>query len=531
MKKRIYIWPIAVILVFDVICFCFFQFQYPYHFFFKGQNQLFLMSWSYVDTLFTKPAWVSCLVGEFLTQFYYYDVVGAAILTVSLTILFWLAYQALSCLNLNKWIVLAVAMAVVVREASCHFYYVYTLSSTFTLIGGLLMFLTFYKLMRYRWLWALIAVLFGTLLCYWMFGYGVWPFLLLSAVAVWKVTVPVTVAFACLLPFTRSYYNLTTTDLCQYPGVESMHAPDFDRETDLHMMHSYETGDWDDVIETAQTDRVLNAYRGGVTSVMSLSQSEMVSSTVRRFFYNLVQAQNGKLPDVLLEYTPNYLGTFTSMIGTTIPMLMFMNLHELYYAIGDISRAERGAFMSCVSVPGNRNAYTIKRLAECALVRNDQKAIDKYLGLLRQTIPYRDWAEKAQTDKRYRLKAQYINRQDTISPSEDSYNILTQLLKSNPQNEVALDYLLCSLLIKKDLDNFKLNYDMYCSERSRNRKLYQEALCIWLVQNGTSEEEWQKYIRDEKILNRLEEYKVEKASPRFADTYWYYFDVFNLGAN
>lgn len=105
---------------------------------------------------------------------------------------------------------------------------------------------------------------------------------------------------------------------------------------------------------------------------------------------------------------------------------------------------------------------------------------------------------------------------------------MTQLLKSNPENEVALDYLLCSLLLKKDVDCFKRDYDQYCTDRPRIRKLYQEALCIWLMKNNASQEEWQKYIKDEQVMGRLKEYMAEKGSPRFADTYWFYFDVFNL---
>jgi len=32
-------------------------------------------------------------------------------------------------------------------------------------------------------------------------------------------------------------------------------------------------------------------------------------------------------------------------------------------------------------------------------------------------------------------------------------------------------------------------------------------------------------------MSRLKEYMAGKPSPRFADTYWFYFDVFNLGGN
>ena len=525
------LWPIVIIAGLAVVCFCFFLLFYPSHFYFKGQNQLFLMSWQYVSTLFAKPAWAACLAGEFLTQFYYNNMAGATILTASFIALFWLAYQALDSLKLNRWIVLAGASLVVVHEASCHLYYGYQLSSTFALIGGLLMFLMLHRLMVHRWPWALAVLLVGTLLGYWLFGYGVWAFLLLSAIRVWRITIPVAVAFAALLPLARSHYNLTYSDLCQYPGVESLHAPDFLKETDFHMMRSYETGDWDDVVKTAESDPLLNILTEKGSKQKKLIPEAQVSSTVRRFLYNLVQAQRGNLPDVLLNYYPNYLGTYTSMIGTNLPMMMFMNLHEFYYAIGDISRAERGAFMTCVSVPSNRNAYTIKRLAECALIRNDHKATEKFLGLLRQTMQYRDWAESAPSNNSYKLKAQYINKQDTISPSEDSHNILTQLLKSNPKNEVALDYLLCSLLLKKDIDGFKRDYDLYCTESPRIRKVYQEALCIWLMKQQASEEEWHKYIKDKQVLSRLEEYKAEGVSPSFADTYWFYFDVFNLENN
>ena len=103
----------AVVMGFTLICFCFFQLSYPYHFFFKGQNQLFLMSWSYVTTLFAKPAWMACLAGEFLTQFYYYDYAGAMILTMVLTLLLVLVYISVYRLLPKRWLALAVAVGMV----------------------------------------------------------------------------------------------------------------------------------------------------------------------------------------------------------------------------------------------------------------------------------------------------------------------------------------------------------------------------------------------------------------------------------
>ena len=532
--NRIRKWPLLIIIAFAVICFGFFQIFYPYHFFFKGQNQLFLMSWQYVGTLLDKPAWVACAVGEFFTQFYYYDWAGAAILTAALTAVLVMTYIVLISLELKKLdygLSMILAAGVALREASCHLFYGYTLSSTIALIGGLVVFLLLQEMLKQKWYWALAAILPGAVLCYWMFGFGVWVFLLLAAITEWKVAVPVALGFACLLPAVRGHYNLTYADLCQYPGIEKMHVPDFLKETDFRMMHSYQTGDWDDVVETAENDPLLSILTEKGVAPKRLKPEAQLSSTVRRFLYNLVQAQRGNLPDVLLNYYPNYLGTFTNMVGTNLPMMMFMNLPEFYYAIGDISRAERGAFMTCVSVPNNRNAYTIKRLAECALIRNDEKAAKKFLRLLRQSIPYRDWADSAGNDERYKQKANFVNLQDSISPSEESHYILTQLVKSNPENLVALDYMLCSDLQKKDIDAFKSDYDAYCTDKPRIKKLYQEALCIWLMKQQASEEEWQKYIKDQQVRSRLKEYMAESRSPRFADTYWFYFDVFNLEGN
>ena len=138
--NRIRKWPLLIIIAFAVICFGFFQIFYPYHFFFKGQNQLFLMSWQYVGTLLDKPAWVACAAGEFFTQFYYYDWAGAAILTAALTTVLVLTYIVLISLELKKLdygLSMILAAGVALRETSCHLFYGYTLSSTIARRNGI----------------------------------------------------------------------------------------------------------------------------------------------------------------------------------------------------------------------------------------------------------------------------------------------------------------------------------------------------------------------------------------------------------
>ena len=104
--------------------------------------------------------------------------------------------------------------------------------------------------------------------------------------------------------------------------------------------------------------------------------------------------------------------------------------------------------------------------------------------------------------------------------------IMMELLESNPNNTIALHYLLCSDLLLKDMKNFKRDYDRFCMDQGRepNERLFQEALCIWLAGTNAKPEEWEKYIHDSQVFNRFVKYNQQRGSNQFADTYWYYFD-------
>jgi hypothetical protein len=49
-------------------------------------------------------------------------------------------------------------------------------------------------------------------------------------------------------------------------------------------------------------------------------------------------------------------------------------------------------------------------------------------------------------------------------------------------------------------------------------------LCIWLAGTQASQEEWQRYIKMNDVMQRFVEYNNQRGNPRFKGTYWYYFD-------
>lgn len=449
-----------VMALWTVAIWCFFQFWYPYHFFFQEQNQIFLCSWDYISTYFEKSGGLARLIGDFLTQFYYYLYVGAIILISCLLLIGTLLYKALRNFKVSKAVALILTLAMMTSVAVCHFSTSYRLSSTISIVG-----------------WGLL-------------------FWLVSLLPCWKKQLAV-LALAILPVYL----------LFGLPKIKKLQGPDLILEKDFAVDCEYYFGNHDEVIHLVE------------------SSSQRTDQMI--FFYNLVQAQRGELPDHLMKFTPNILGTFYK-IGPETPMLTIRNMNELYWALGDMTFTERAAMMTNVFSHDNRNVRMIRRLAECNIVSGDTLAAEKYLRILDKTLIYKRWADNVRLYGKdiYQKKMQMVNRRDTITITDNAHFLMMQLLDTNSDNIVALDYILCSTLLLKDITNFKRDYDRYCIEtgKPRLKTLYQEALCIWLAGTDASQEDWEKYIQRAEVFQRFQQYNQQRGSIQFKGTYWYYFD-------
>lgn len=448
-----------VMALWAIAFFVFFQFWYPYHFFFQEQNQLFLWSWDYIST-YNHNGGLALLLGDFLTQFYYYLYVGAIILTICLLLVGTLLYKALRNFKVGKMIALILALVVMTFMAVCHFSISYRLSSTIAMIGWCLL------------LW-LVSMMNGWKMRLMLLALGILPTWLLFGL----------------------------------PEIKKLQGPNLILEKDFAVDCEYYFGNHDKVIRMVEgsekwTDQML-------------------------FFYNLAQAQRGELPDHLLKFTQNYLGTFEK-IGPETPMLTIRNMNELYWALGDMTFTERAAMMTNVFSHNNRNVRMMRRLAECNIVSGDSLAAEKYLRILDKTLVYGKWAENMRQHGKqiYQKKMQMVNQHDTITITDNAHFLMMQLLDANADNTIALDYILCSNLLLKDITNFKRDYDRYCIDtgKPRLKPLYQEALCIWLAGTNAPQEEWEKYIKKADVFQRFQQYNEQRGSTQFKGSYWYYFD-------
>jgi len=475
-----------LILLWGVGCFLFFQMKYPYHFFYQEQNQLFLLDENYVLSYFDKPAWVACLVGDFLTQFYYYLYAGPAILTAVLLLLGDLARRSLDrCFSysvhkkLVSWGSFVLALVLMTLEARLSLYEAYRLSGIVALTGGVALWLLHDGLcdkIPYWWMRTLTLFLSSSL-AFWMFGCGYLALFLLEMLRIllptfrlrrryWAIIPLLLVALLpnLMLPKVSEHYRLGKKITLLYPGERKW--VDESAAMMLERNFAYDN----------------EYYFGHYEKVVQMYESNTEPETEEMcFFYCLSLAQLNLLPDRLMTMERPILGTFYK-IGPETPLYTIKMINELYYLLGDMTYAERAALLANTFSPNGRNVRMVKRLVEVNLVKDDIPAAMKYLRLLSKTWVYRQWAsdhtpgtmsEKVKAEIAYKQK--YLNRSDHIRVGDDCYTILTQLLDSNPDNIVALDFLLCSDIVARQKKVFLRDYQQY---GPRNKALYQQALTL-----------------------------------------------------
>ncbi|MCK9159723.1 MAG: inorganic phosphate transporter, partial [Bacteroidaceae bacterium] len=489
------------------------------------QMQLFLLTSDYLQSYFDKPAWLACMTGDFFTQFYYWVGGGAVVLTFSILILGYFVHRAFVQCGFRRG-TYAIAVVVMTVEAVRHFGWLYTLSSTYALIGGTGMFLIYCRfkdLSKIRnWIMALIL----SPLTYWLFGYGCWVFVLLlfvRGIMQRRIVIPgivllITIVFPLCL---RGLYLLTRSEIYTYPGLGQLQKPEWITETLFGL--DCET------------------YFNHPRQVIRMARRSGLKLPQVSYFYNLAQAEQGTLADSLLTfYQPISKGLFLDINSRSSLFNIYFG-NEVFYRLGAMTLTEHAAILASVFSPGNRNVRMVKRLAEVNMINNDTLGAMKYLRLLDCTLFYKTWAAKRMfathspsVSTWLDAKRRYIMKSDTIRRADAYPMVLRGLLNANPENRMALDYLLCGDLLNKELVGFMNDYRQYCIKRKmiETPQIYQEALLICYSLGQLTLDELKRCGIRSDIIHDLSEYteiyKKNKGDghvlqPLFGHTYWFYY--------
>lgn len=533
-----------------ILCFAFFQVMYHYHFYYQEQNQLFLWSADYLKTYLDKPGWLACMTGDFLTQFYYYPHVGPLILTLMLLLLGHNVRCATQVAGARlSWSPYLASFIVMTLFAALSLDHDYRLSSLLAMSGGTSVFrvsskqlfntLSYIKKLdhmqggdkaveskRLPHYVSAISIIISIPVCHWFFGSGVWAYCIFVLIGCLNyIMLPYNylrlgcmVLMMFILLLGKRLYFVSFSDLYTYPKFGKFVKPELELEKTFAVDFEY--------------------YRGNYNKVMRIVEREKEPNAYMTFFYNLVVAQNKGLTDNLLKFSNNNLGTFYT-IGPNTSTLTNRSLGELYWLLGDMTFAERAALLGNISSPSARNIRQIKRLAEINLVTGETEAAKKFLRILQKTFVWRHWAdrvfagmgrhataEEIATIKPYLDKQKFVNTRDTLRGDENCYTIMTELAESNTHNNIAINYLLCTDLLLKNLNAFKQHYDDYYLKQPHvlYDMLYQQALALYLTQANAPAAEWAKYIKRPEVMQQYKQYQAQRDDEAFNNTYWYYFD-------
>lgn len=299
--------------------------------------------------------------------------------------------------------------------------------------------------------------------------------------------------FRCFYAYGRQI-SLSPAEMIEYYG-----RPDQDKDWLLGLCLEADKGNWEKLSEMTSEDR---------------------KSELGTYFHNLSNAMMGRLPDCLMNYyQPFERGLFLPVNEDSTPFIIAQS-GEVWYRLGELIMAEHSAMLGMAFSPNKTGEKFLRRLADINFIKGDTAAVRKYSNLLGE---YPEWtADKI-------LIQTYVPTEDMIHSASAVRPTLKNLLRSNGENLMAYQYLMCFDLLIKDLDSFIEDYDPNLPDS----RLYQEAALIYIASNNAvNQENLQKYRISEQTFSEFTDYtdiyiknegKGAALQEKYGRTYWFYY--------
>ena len=208
--------------------------------------------------------------------------------------------------------------------------------------------------------------------------------------------------------------------------------------------------------------------------------------------------------------------------------------------------AEHWAY-EALSVKGE-SGWILQRLALVNLISGNYRIAEKYLAKLEKTIPFKKWAvqhekfinapDKLAQDPVIGPKLALKINDDFISFLDKPEHNLHSLLERHPDNRMAFDYYMLELLVTKRLPTFL----QYLNKFNKSLKIsplpmhFQEAVILYASSNPKYKPDVKQFDMNIETLRKFAAFKSEYVKHKndkeaakkalkgkYGDTYWYYF--------
>ena len=276
--------------------------------------------------------------------------------------------------------------------------------------------------------------------------------------------------------------------------------------------------------------------------VISFAEKKLPQNFLSLAVLNLSLAKKGQLGDKMFKYGQH--GSGGLFLGFDKEFITPMMGNEIFYHLGLINASQEYAFESMEVMPDmEKSVRAIKRLAETNLINGNYKVAEKYLKIVAKTLFHRQWAVKTRKilyneeminkHPDYGEKRKLMVKEDFFFHVEDIESVLHRLLKENPENITALEYLAAYYLLNREMEAF-VNL-LPVMEKMTYRELpvsWQEAFILYKLVTNIDPLAGSFYKISPDVRSRMESYaKVYLSTPDarkllsqfYSATYWYYF--------
>jgi len=453
-----------------------------FHLFYLEQTQLFRFSGDYFRTFFEKPGEFIFYLGEFLTQFFVNQYLGAGIVTLLAVTVYFLTHSIFKKLGfdalvlsfipvlfiaglqsnhlfkigLTVGIILALSFAYLYLRLTNNLYryiisgvawlLLYHLSGSFAIFSSLLivLFELFYFKSMIKWIVILSIVLLSIGVPYlgwkvfylipfqnaWFYPLPFWGVSRMPVFGSLLLYFPVVILFLSAFKQIRkkevwivswNYATILVGSTVIIAGIVVVKTRAYDPKIEifLGMDHYVQAEDWNKVIGLSKK------YPG--TNQLVIYYTNMALYKTGQFSNRMFDFPQHGIDGLRLEWTRDEVTPFFG--------------GEIFYHLNYINEANRWAFESMVAK--GLNPRSLRRLVQTSIINGQYQVAAKYLNILDQTLFYKDWATKYKTyvldatrisqNKELEEKRQFIAKNDFIS-----YDLgLPELLKEHPENKMA----------------------------------------------------------------------------------------------
>jgi hypothetical protein len=191
--------------------------------------------------------------------------------------------------------------------------------------------------------------------------------------------------------------------------------------------------------------------------VLKLSERYPGYNTLVIYYTNIALYKTGQLFDKMFNYPQ------IGSRGLRLQWARNLNLFfggELFYQLSYNNESIHWAFEALVAK--GLNPRSLKRLIVGFMVNGNLNIAGKYINILKQTLFYRKWAQKHEaylSDPALAKHDSEISRNIDLRAYSNFFSEvegmnLQDLLANHPENKMAYEYLIASLLLDKNLDGF-----------------------------------------------------------------------------